>query len=162
MKPTIFTRMVDPHLPYEIDLSRTIMPFGKHKGTSLDNIELQDPEYIEWMIKDSSPHSWIRNDRLMNAIEYCYLRIYHRKNKTEWWGLYCRELRDFQEEISERTGNMGIQRLLHRRKEDRRKEDPSGSERRKQDPSDSERRKENRGLNRTKVTSKLVPGIVCI
>ena len=132
LKPTWMSRAATNNLErcgYEIDTSKIQIGFGIHKGMSLDNLEQKHPEYVEWLIQKSSPYSWVRNDRLMEALEYIYMRIFHRTNKTSLWLDYCRQLEEYNEtldKIQKRKKEreqptkddrpMIVQRLLHRKR----------------------------------------------
>ena len=131
LKPTAFSRAATNNLErtgYELDISKIIIPFGIHKGKSLNDIESSFPEYIEWLIQKSCPYSWVRNDRLMEGLEYSYMRIFHRKNQTVEWYEYCKELQQYNETWEQIQNNKKqrmlikddqpvlVERLLHRKR----------------------------------------------
>ena len=140
LKQTWMTRAATNNydvIGYELDTSKIQIGFGAHKGMSLDNLEQKHPEYVEWLIQKSAPYSWIRNDRLMEALEYTYMRIFHRTNKTSLWLDYCKQLDEYNETLDkiqkrkkEREQGLTsarqpikddrpfiIERLLHRKRE---------------------------------------------
>lgn len=39
-----------------LDPGRFIMPFGKYKGEYLDDIEIDDPDYIDWLLSVVKDH----------------------------------------------------------------------------------------------------------
>lgn len=40
-----------------------VMPYGKHKGLSFDEIEADDPQYLEWLAAN------VTNERILEALE---------------------------------------------------------------------------------------------
>ena len=101
------TNNFDKH-GFEIELDKYKMPFGKWKDDTILTIETNDPDYIYWLNgygnvdwrKVFDIHS-MKNEKLKAAIEYSFLRLYNKKNKTDIYYTYLKQLNEYHKQLLE-------------------------------------------------------------
>lgn len=94
----------------ELELDKIIMPFGKWSGKSLEFIETHDPDYMLYLF-GQGPGDWrkkfhiptVKDDRLRAGLDYCYLKWFHKKNQTELWRTYQKQICQYRQQLEELT-----------------------------------------------------------